>query len=563
AKALAPGEDLLVKSDLSGGGQMLVRCERLKRTREQDAIVWIIDDDGDFKPGDPLGDKDNDCYVVDYDRDGKVDRLVDYMDNDDDGQADEMEMRYFSGGQLRMAWFGVDVDQDGHMWNASCYEYRGTTYSDDTPGHLDPYDGSGDSEIIVNKYDSQQRRWWPISECPFAWYDTDGDGESEVLIRAAAIPREPYPPAEPDGGNTHCNSSPFVARLRDINVGAIRYCVDVTGGSSPKSRIHYDLSLNMTSNQVPYKFERMNRLNPLRRPPKAMVCIPHKALLELAEAYPANQTGFSWFEYPDDTVAIGCPPRVSQDHHQDGVCWTWDRRYMHDTGGPTQFWNIRREFQLGASKKRELYYSRVDRRIHLRGATEGWIRVGHFGGGQAWGEIRMFDTDGDGYFDRWEIHRAGNGSPVRISTVRDPAVRNLPHDWKELQEVYTQELLPEALSANQTLMEAMRLADKDFHPARDLVRALEEARSDTEKLYIQGIIREGQYLALRKKLTEQGTKALAASEGNSWPLDQTRITSSVRAWELTVATSKLDAAYGEGRYGDAARLLLQLMKLSQ
>ena len=219
--------------------------------------------------------------------------------------------------------------------------------------------------------------------------------------------------------------------------------------------------------------------------------------------------------------------------------------------------------KTGASKKRELYYSQVDRRIHLKGASEGWIRVGHLGGGQAWGEIRIFDTDDDGYFDRWETHRAGNGSPVRVSTVRDPAVRELPHDWKELQEVYTRELLPEALASNQKLMAAMRLLDKDFQPAEYLVRAFEEAGFDTEKLYVQDIIRESQHLALRDKLFEQSKKALAPLEGNSWPLNQTRFASSVRAWEMTAATSKLDAAYGEGRYYDAVRLLRQLVKLNQ
>jgi hypothetical protein len=343
-------------------------------------------------------------------------------------------------------------------------------------------------------------------------------------------------------------------------VGAIRYCVDVTGNSSPEHRVHYDLSLNMTGSQTPYDFEGMNRENRLRRPPRTMVCIPRKALWELAESYGANQTGFSWFEHPDDTVAIGCPPRANQDRHQDGVCWTWDRRFMHDTGGPTQYWNIRREFQPGASAKRELYYSYVDRRIHLQGAAEGWTRVGYLGGGQAWGEFRCFDTDHDGYFDRWEVRRAGVAAPVRVSTVRDPAVRKLPHDWKELQEVYVRDLLPEALRANETLMAAMRLANKDYQPPQHLVKALEEASFDTERLYVQDIIRESQYLALYEKLAKRSQEALAASEGDSRRFDQTRTAASAGAWELSAATAKLAAAYGEGRYADAADILRELSK---
>jgi len=237
---------------------------------------------------------------------------------------------------------------------------------------------------------------------------------------------------------------------------------------------------------------------------------------------------------------------------------------MHDTGGPTQYWNIRREFRPDASNKRELYYSQVDRRIHLKGAAEGWIRVGHLGGsGEAWGEIRHFDTDEDGYFDRWEVHRAGSAAPVRVSTVQDPAIRELPHDWKELQEVYTHELLPEALQANEKLMAAMRLVDKDFQPAAYLVTAFEQAQFDTEKLYVQDVIRESQYLALREKLTKQSKEALAASERSSWPLNQARIADTVRVWETTVTISKLDVAYGEGRYDDTVRLLQELVKPGQ
>ena len=558
ARGLRVGERFLVNSELPGGGRMLVRRERLPG-RKVDAIVWVIDDDGDLKPGDADGDKDNDGYVVDFDGDGQVDRLVDYIDNDGDGRADEMDMRYFADGQLRMAWFSTDLDGDGRMWRASEYEYRGNDFSDDDPRHDDTYDASGDAEIIVNKYDPDERRWWPISECPFAWYDNDADGESEIIVRAAAVPREPYPPPEIDGGNSLCNVEPFEPRLRNIGVDAIRYVVDVTGGSSPKHRFHYDLSLNMTSGRVPYEFEGMSRENPRRRFPKTIVCLPRQALLELADAYPADRTGFSWFEHPDDTVSIGCRPREERDRHQDGVCWTWDRRSMFDTGGPTQFWNIRREYRPTASTRRELYYSPVDRRIHLKGAAEGWTRVGHLGGGgRAWGEFRMYDTNGDGYFDRWETRLAGTADPARVSTVFDPKARDLPQDWRELQRVFRQELLPEALRANEKLLAAMSSLDKDFEPEGYLVKALEQAGFDTEKLYVQDLIRESQYLSLREKLTRQSERILAASEGNRWPLDRARVDSTLRGWDLAAAAGALDVAYGEGRYDDAIAILREI-----
>jgi hypothetical protein len=89
AKALETGERFLVGSQLTDGGRMLIRREKLVlrsgRPFDREAIVWVIDDDGDFPPDAQDGDRDSDCYVVDFDGDGVVDRMVDYMDDDGDG----------------------------------------------------------------------------------------------------------------------------------------------------------------------------------------------------------------------------------------------------------------------------------------------------------------------------------------------------------------------------------------------------------------------------------------------------------------------------------------------
>ena len=92
--------------------------------------------------------------------------------------------------------------------------------------------------------------------------------------------------------------------------------------------------------------------------------------------------------------------------------------------------------------RRELYYSEVDRRIHLFGAEEGWIEIGHFGGLGRIGEIRMFDTDRNGYFDRWEVYLAGKDEPVRVTAVRDERARRIDFDMAKLTRFYADEVLP-------------------------------------------------------------------------------------------------------------------------
>jgi hypothetical protein len=556
AKALKPGERLSLQSDLPGGGRMLVRRETVTRGngKQQDAIVWIIDDDdGDMRPDAVDGDTKNDCYVVDYDGDGLVDRMVDYIDNDDDGKPDEMEIRYYQDGQLRIAWFGVDLDHRGRTWNLAGYEYWGGFF------RSYPY---GNTIIYANRYDPEQDRWWPISECPFAFHDAAGRGQSEAVVRISAVPLDFDPLKEADLGNAGFNYRvPFGPRFRNIGAVNVRYGIDVDGLRSPERPLHYDCGFNLIG-RVPYEFPGMAHENPLRRAPKTTCFIPHADTRRLAETYPAEQTGFSWREYGDPMLKIGDKPHPEECRRWEGVFWTWHRRIMHDTGGPIQDWNTRREFRGSPSTCRELYYCRADRRIHLKGASEGWTKVGHLGDGGAWGEIRMFDINGDGYFDRWETYRAGSPSPVRVSTVADAGIRDLPHDWDQLQRVYVRELLPEALAANGKLIDAMRPLC-DYRLPANLDKALKACTCDSERQYVQDIIREEHYLALREKLQRQSAELLAPFEAKVYLKSANEGVASGKAWEYAVALARLDSAYAEGRYDDAVTILRKLARIDE
>jgi hypothetical protein len=553
AKVLKPGEHFALHSDLPGGGRMLVRRETLTRRggKPQSAIVWIINDDGDMPPNAAEGDTKNDCYVVDYDGDGLVDRMVDYIDSDGDGKPDEMEIRYFQDGQLRIAWFGVDLDRRGRTWNLAAYEYSGDLF------HSYPY---GNAMIYANRYDPERDRWWPISECPFAFHDAVGKGQSEAVVRVSAVPLGFDPQKDPDLGNAGFNYRvPFSPQLRNIGAVNVRYSIDLDGQSSPERPLHYDCGFNLIG-RLPYEFSGMARENPRRRWPRTTYCIPHADTRRLAESYPAEQTGFSWREYGDPALRIGDRPHPEECRRWEGVFWTWNRRIMHDTGGPIQDWNTRREFCGSPSKCRELYYCRADRRIHLKGASEGWTKVGHLGGSGAWGEIRMFDTNGDGYFDRWEVYWAGSPAPVRVSTVADAGIRSLPHDWSQLQRLYSRELLREALAAGRKLLDAMRPLC-DYQPPDCLDKALKSCTCDSEKLYVQDLIREEHYLALREKLLRRSAALLAPWETKPYPHSPGETVASGRAWEYAVALARLDSAYAEGRYDDAAATLCELARI--
>ncbi len=326
--------------------------------------------------------------------------MVDYQDLDGDNDPDEMDIRYFTNGRLNNAWFGEDLDDDGLMWSLRGYEYSGESYFES-----DPY---GDNIFYMGKFNPVEGTWLPISECPFAFYDTDNDGYAEEVVRVSAVPLGYDPAKDPDYANS-AFGRPWEAPMAKMGIVNIRYSFDIDNGSNKERPLHYEFGFNLVG-KTPYDYPGMNHFNRLRRPPQTTIVVPWKTMRAVADSYPARETGFTWHENFDDTMAIGFAGYKAEDWRWEGVFWVWERRFMENTGGPNQKWNVRREWMSKPASSRELYYSDVDKRIHLFGAEEGWIQIGDFSGLGPIGEIRMYDTDGNGYFDRWETYRSGDAA---------------------------------------------------------------------------------------------------------------------------------------------------------
>ncbi len=558
ALALKTGESFLVPGGPGPKDQMLVRRETLtvRDGRQLDSIVWVIDDDSDGSLA-AGGDGDSDCYVADYGRDGVVDRMVDYMDNDGDGVPDEMDIRYFADGRLNYCWFGVDLDRDGKMWSLRGYEYGGDSYFES-----DPY---GDNIFYMNKFNPEAGTWSPISECPFSFYDHNGDGAADEVIRVSAVPLAYDPAKDPDYANS-AFARPWEKDMAKMGIVNVRHSFDIDRGAGPAEPLHYDMGFNLVGH-TPYDFPGMVRVNALRRAPQASVVVPWKDLPAVARSYQARETGFTWHENFDDTTAIGAPGRKANDFRWEGVFWVWERRFMENTGGPCQKWNVRREWMGKASDRRELYYSGVDRRIHLLGASEGWIQIGNYAGMGAVGEIRMSDTDGNGIFDRWEVYRAGDARPVRVTQVRDEKARRIDLDQAKITDFYLKEVLPGARAANAKLMTAMnRLGPFDLPAA--MTKAVGEGPENYRR-FAEDVVREWTYQALRDRLLKKANPALladgAVKDGREFSGDLrsrearegivSPVPDSQTAWRLARLVEQLDAAYGAGDYDRAAELV--------
>lgn len=550
ASALKVGEQFTL-NDEQGGGAMLVRREALSRgSRKFEAIVWIIDDDCDGSVASG-GDKDSDCYVADWNADGVIDRMVDYIDNDGDNDPDEMDIRYFENGELRSVWCGSDLDDDSLMWDLEAYEYSHNFFKSD------PY---GNEMIYMNKFDPLRGEWVPISECPFAFWDVDGDGFSEITIRISASPLAFDPSVDPDYANDAARyRGRWSSDMERMGVSNVRYSFDIDNLSSKEFPLHYDCGFNLVGSE-PYDVPGMRHFNPRRRPPQVTCVIPHDKLREWSDNYPTRETGFSWHENHDDTIEIGDYPDPKLDFRWEGVFWIWERRFMENTGGPGQKWNVRREWSDKPSKLREVYYSPVDGRLHLYGAREGWIQIGHFAGLGAIGEVRMYDTDDNGFFDRWEVYLGDSVVPVRVSTVRDDVQPRMRFDYDAIGRFYNDQALPAAMEANQRLSAALEAA-RPFEVPEGLIRAMGFG-SPSYRRYAQDVALELHYQDLRQHYSGKANDALRRAKMD----DLRRLNADTRAttvnsqtaWQVVRLLQRLDTAYGQGDVDKAIEVLEEM-----
>jgi hypothetical protein len=298
--------------------------------------------------------------------------------------------------------------------------------------------------------------------------------------------------------------------------------------------------------RAPYEYPEMNATNPKRREPKTFVRIAHDKALAVANTYPADETGFSWDEWGDSALNEGA--RMVYE----GVFWMYERHILFNTGGPSRKWNMRREYDGLPSKERKLYYSDVDKRIHLFNAKDGWTEIGHLIGSEKTAEVRMFDVDGDGYFDRWEYDLDNDGRPDRIGVVKDPRAHRIAFEYNELSAFYTKQVLPSAIRDDEKVIaEFQKFVKLDGSAEQRIAEMAGETKLPERKRYLLDLVREYYYQALRKKVYQISSRdPLAARSREGRESTRMEGIQSETWWTFTRDISLMDQSYAEGRYDD-------------
>lgn len=399
-------------------------------------VVWI-DDDDDMKLGDLEGDTDNDCLLIDRNRDGifagPMDFSIDWSDEDGDGKADIQLIinnagtkvrNYFDWGADYMYVIDVDKDQIMHFVNWNDIMMRAWEHN----GHANFYKDYHGNSTFLKMHASSFRisnlayNW----ENPFLFFDTDRDGLTEMAIRLVDTPEFRSPKQNGNSVFGAIDSSYDVLFTRKINYAAITW--DLDNDNAAGNEFDFDMSILFKGKGFTYDDQghRFSSIKGIKGEEKYFFDHRWRNINELF--FPDRDTAYQLIFSRGDWQEC----RLVFDEDDD--CNRWERVEFYD---PKDLWKTgienggldhngqadavgdRGEFDMDNSGKGNLYIGAFDGKIHLYGAEWGAWRIDQtafsfqgFGGFyEKWNRKRLQltpskfavvkykDTDGNGFID--------------------------------------------------------------------------------------------------------------------------------------------------------------------
>lgn len=396
-------------------------------------VQWI-DDDDDMQYGDLEGDTDNDCLMIDRNRDGIYggygDLIIDWVGEDEDGnpamqvvvdnipEADRMK-----AGTGHYMWV-IDTDKDDVFnyidWNTftlRCWIHNGLS---------DFYEDYNGKSAFLKIHSTTERvndvrmNW----ENPFLFYDPDNDGLTEMAIRFCDSPKI----VREDG---QANS------VLSGNIDWVSISMDTDNDNAPGNEFDFDMTIHFAGPGFNYENQKHVNKN-LRGLPEADTFFLDARWRKLPELlYPDHDAAWdlifkegkwdkAWFTYDEDDdcnrwerVELYQPlDPFKVGARQGGI----DNNPQADPAGD------RGEWDEDNSGNGQLYVSPIDGKIHLYGAEWGCWRIdqnarfyqGMGGIYDGYGPkrieteptifptVKYTDTDNNGFFDLMEFDLDGD-----------------------------------------------------------------------------------------------------------------------------------------------------------
>ena len=393
-------------------------------------VQWIDDDDMQY--GDLEGDTDNDCLMIDRNKDGVYggygDLIIDWVGEDEDGNpamqvvVDNIpEANRMKTGNGHYMWV-VDTDKDDVFnyidWNTftlRCWIHNGLS------DFYEDYNGKSTFMKIhstTERVNDVRMNW----ENPF--YDPDNDGLTEMAIRFCDSPKIVKE-------NGQANS------VLSGNIDWVSVSMDTDNDNAPGNEFDFDMTIHFTGPGFNYENQKHINKN-LRGLPEADTFFLDARWRKLPELlYPDHDA--AW----DLTFKEGKWDKVWFTYDEDDDCNRWERVELYqprdpfkvgknqggiDNNGQADPAGDRGEWDEDNSGHGQLYVSPIDGKIHLYGAEWGCWRIdqnaryyqGMGGIYDGYGPkrieteptefptVKYTDTDNNGFFDLMEFDLDGD-----------------------------------------------------------------------------------------------------------------------------------------------------------
>jgi len=415
-------------------------------------VLWI-DDDDDMMDGDLEGDTDSDCVMIDLNNDGKYggekDLIVDWADENSDGQADLQFVVDNGFKDNKGKWEShfiifFDDDQDGIFsyvnWNH--FKFEGWDHSGQANFFADYNGMSKMLKVHITSWNIANLEYnW---ENPFLYFDEDGDGLTEMAIR---VVDEPI--------NIEDKGDDLLTWEYSKNASLIQMTWDMDNDSKPGNEQDFDLSLKFMGKGFDYSdqvhfykniggIEAADYLfdDPRWRHLDHLIFPDHESTKMLTHSEKNWEQCWMVFDEDDD-------------------CHRWERVEFYDPKDPyligsknggldhnpqADVAGDRGEWDLDFSGKGKIYISPLDCRIHLYGAEEGYWRIDqnatYYQGWQGWrgpnlqpedfartepiifGIVHYKDTDDNGFMDEVSFDMDGDKVYEEVVSLIDLGIKD-------------------------------------------------------------------------------------------------------------------------------------------
>lgn len=412
--------------DLTGDGKPdAIKSETTNRT----PVLWL-DDDHDMKAGDMEGDTDNDCLLIDRNKDGRYgfwgDLIIDWIDSDNDGKADMQVAIEYPDSLPGKAWpnghymWVLDTDHDGifNYIDFNTFKFRNW----DRVGISDFYtDYSGNSAFLkIHTYTASMADLRLNWENPFLFYDPDGDHLSEMAIRMVDTPQYT---------DTVISGRKAQKTILDGKTDWVSVAVDMDNDNAPGNSFDFDLTLRYRGSGFDYMAQRhpIHNIRGLAEADTFFLDPSYRKLTELI--YPGHK------EAPA-LIKSGKWNEIFFTYDEDDDCNRWERVELLEPLNPFKIGSgkggidhnsqsdaagDRGEWDMDASGRGKLYIGNFDGRLHLYGAEWGCWRIDQ--NATAWQgfdrnwlkaqpakfeTVKYTDTDRNGFFDKIEYDLDGD-----------------------------------------------------------------------------------------------------------------------------------------------------------